>query len=262
MKDIAKARVQLDQSHNKQLADRRKTFFQQLMRFRALQDTYMPGVRMLVNLDEEEAAVRGTPILAEAVKLWLPSQISGEMRASVGRPTLYEMEASLRRAQLSTSLHHLRIRLHAKRHLIMFRNAYLRGQRKTGRARSLIDSVSDKVDGLARKYREARAALVCLVGESSCGEFHSLNKEDVTMRYVQDHDAKAARRLAKIAGRPTQNMTMGDVCEDEADKEGAEGAEERGASRRTMSWIWTAQGAPEESDEYLHESEWCQYSMP
>ncbi len=153
----------------------------------------------------------------------------------------------------------LRLRLHTKCHFIMFQKVYLRGQRKTSCGRTLIDLVSDLVDVQARKYCQARQALLHLVGEEGCGEFRALEKEDVRLRYVQDHDAKAARRLAKLAGRQTAGMLMEanigseDDSDSEDDTHHVEGAEERGSSRQTLSWIWTAQGAPDDYDEYLHD---------
>ncbi|KAF9017052.1 hypothetical protein BDZ89DRAFT_890607, partial [Hymenopellis radicata] len=101
----------------------------------------------------------------EAVRLWLPSEIPADSRAGIGKPGLYEAEAVLRRVQCSSALETLRLRLHTKCHFIMFRNTYMRGQRKTSRARTLIDSVSDGVDSMARKYHRAREALFWLGGE-------------------------------------------------------------------------------------------------
>ncbi len=82
-----------------------------------------------------------------------------------------------------------------------------------------------------------------MVGEEGCGEFRALEKEDVRLQYVQDHDAKAARCLAKLAGCQTAGMLMGANIGSEDDSDGkddtrhVEGAEERGSSRQTLSWI-------------------------
>ncbi|KAF8888005.1 hypothetical protein CPB85DRAFT_1258228 [Mucidula mucida] len=116
---------------------------------------------------------------------------------------------------------------------------YLQGQQKTSCGRTLIDS--------ARKYCQARQALLQLVGEEGCGEFRALEKED------------AARCLAKLAGCQTAGMLMGANIGSKDDSDGeddtchVEGAEERGSSRQTLSWIWTAQGAPDDNNEYLHD---------
>lgn len=196
----------------------------------------MPGARELIN---EESGATTEEVPAEQVRLFLPSGIPETMRSSIGKRKLYEAEAQLRRAACSSALMSLRLRLHTKRHLIMFRNAFLRGQRKTGHARTMIDAVSDRVDALSNAYRSSQVALKALEGPEGCGAYRTLEAGDVTLRYVQDHDGKAARRLAKIAGRPTQVMNEGTSLDDED----GNGAEERGSSKRTLSWIWTA-GCP------------------
>ncbi len=141
----------------------------------------MPGVCTLIDADEEVAAGRDTLTLAEAVRLWMPSEIPASAQASIGTPQLYTIKETLRRCHCSQALDMLRLRLHTKRHFIMFRKVYLRGQRKTSCGRTLIDSVSDSVDVQARKYRQARQALLQLVGEEGCGEFRALEKEDVRL---------------------------------------------------------------------------------
>ncbi|KAF9001442.1 hypothetical protein BDZ89DRAFT_929683, partial [Hymenopellis radicata] len=240
--NMLKARVRLEGDRARVLEGWRKSFWKGLMRFRAMQETYMSGVRVLIDADEEAAAAAGRPIPAEEIRLWMPSDIPPSSREYIGNRRLYEIEAALRRCRCSEALQLLRLRLHTKRHFVMFRKVYLRGQKKTTRGRTLIDSISDSVDVEARKYRQSRQALFQLLGEEGCGEFRKLEREDVRLRYVQDHDARAARRLAKLAGRATQGMMQGVNI------------------RQTLSWIWTAQGAPDDTEEYLHECvrvEWC-----
>ncbi|KAF9005771.1 hypothetical protein BDZ89DRAFT_1049014 [Hymenopellis radicata] len=193
-----------------------------------VRETYMAGVRIFVDVDEHAATARGTPTVTEAVRLWMPSEIPESARATIGNAQLYEVEATLRRSQF-----------------------YMRGQQKSSRSQTLIDSVSDSVNAEARRYRQARLVLLQLVSEEGCGEFRNLEKEDVRLRYVQDHDAKAARRLAKLAGRPTPGMLQGfNIGSDSEDDSDGDPTLVEG----------TAQEAPSEDDEYLHDSvrmEWC-----
>jgi hypothetical protein len=246
-------RVNLTPGKEEKVQERRTEFFKSLGPFRVLQATFMPVVSQLVSEEEEERKGATQPVLAENVVLWLPSQIPWSRRGTC-RPSLFTMEEALRRAQCYESLDRVRLRLHARAHLVRFRNKNATGQKKILRARTLIDGVSDRIDAIARKYRDAQVALVRLVGEENAGGYKTLQPDDLTSRWVEDYNATRARRLSKIMGRESRLVPRTEenaANEYEAD---VNGSEKRGASRRKMSWIWTAIGAPDTSnDEYLHE---------
>lgn len=92
--------------------------------------------------------------------------------------------------------------------------------------------------------------------------FRPLADSDVQTKYVFDHDGQAARRLAKLtqhSSRRRIQTTFVRVDDDEADVAGEtviDGAWLAGSSRQRMSWIWTAQGAPDvQDDQFLHDCE-------
>ncbi|KAJ7435372.1 hypothetical protein B0H11DRAFT_1756196, partial [Mycena galericulata] len=160
-----------------------------------------------------------------------------EPRLRVGR---------LRAAQCSNALVKLRARLHAKRHLIIFRNDNVAGQVTATKAATLIEQIGEQVNECAEKYRPGRRALIALRGAEACAvEFPELRPADVQLDGdAGESDAAVRKKLAMIgAGR------------------GARAPRDApGMSKRLMSWIWTAPGALGDEEERLHESirvEWA-----
>ncbi|KAF8997031.1 hypothetical protein BDZ89DRAFT_970727, partial [Hymenopellis radicata] len=251
---MLKARAKLSAADTDKVQARRRTLLRSLQKFRELQAIHMPNVSELVLRADNPA---GEPVLAENIKLWMPSDVPAEDRDSMVKPYLLRMETLLQREHCSSALLKMRLKLHAKNHIIRFRDKNVTGQKRSTRARTLIDRVSDQVDLFAAQYRCAQGALTSLVGSGGVGEFRVLTQEDISSKFVEDHNAKAARRLARISGRESRLRPA------QADAEDADsyGAEARGGSRRKLSWIWTAAGTPDAStEEYLYESvrvEWC-----
>ncbi|KAF9014796.1 hypothetical protein BDZ89DRAFT_1220444 [Hymenopellis radicata] len=261
-------RVDLTATKETKIQEQRTAFFKHLKPFRNLQLKFMPTVEELLEDEEDDRDPDADPVAAENVKLYLPSDVMNVEGASCPA-RMKTIETQLRKAQCSEALMTLRLRLHAKSHVIKFRNSFVTGQKRGSRARTVIDTISDRVDAIAAKYRQSRAALRALVGEAGCGSYFELKPEDVSMKFVIDANAKGARRLARIQGRQArQSLQAIDDAAMEAETteaallEGQEntGAEQRGSSRRKLSWIWTVAGGPDGDDEYLHESvriEWC-----
>jgi hypothetical protein len=83
------------------------------------------------------------PPKAEAVRLWLPSDLDQATQLNGCAAGLVDMEAELRQAQCSDSLDRIRSHLHAKHHLINRRNQNVTGQNQSTRARTLIERVGD-----------------------------------------------------------------------------------------------------------------------
>lgn len=113
----------------------------------------MPNAIKMLKAAEKAATTRTTPVEAEAIKLWLPSDIPSDKRAIGFKPSVFPTEVALRRSQCSTALVTLRARLHAKGYLIRFRNSNLVGQQKTTKARGLIDDMSRKITSSKVKYQ-------------------------------------------------------------------------------------------------------------
>ncbi|KAK7022477.1 CxC2 domain-containing protein [Favolaschia claudopus] len=216
-----------------------------ISKFCTLQRIYMPGAAAALEEHEAQRDTDAPPPKAELVKLFMPSEMvqrSGSARdphhGSI--PGLSDMESKLRVAQCENSLASLRSRLHAKRHLISFRNANITGQVPSTRARALIEEVGERVESYAGRYRQGRAALVALKGNAAYPHLRELRPEDVQLDGdAEESDTSARKKLAMLgSGRGARAPRNAP-----------------GTSKRVMSWIWTAPGALEEA--MMHE---CWYS--
>lgn len=234
---------------------------------------------------EDAATKKGTartPTLPEDVKLWLPSEIPEESRA-LYNPALFAASRRLRSLQCSENLDAVRIRLYTLAHILRFKNKNLVTQKTLTRAKGLLDEAQARLASAVCKYRAAYKAYVSLVGVKEARPFRRLRKEDITTKFFVDYKADAARRLTKLVNSssrrrirapPGQGLNEEDVempslaDPDEDDYEGigedlleelAEAGKKgvRGGSKRMMSWIWTANGAPDEDEEtLLHDGEY------
>ncbi|KAJ6557474.1 hypothetical protein B0H19DRAFT_1261098 [Mycena capillaripes] len=212
-----------------------------IAKFRALQKIYMPGAaRALTDAEAERDPDLVAP-RPEKIKLWMPSQMDSQAESATrGCVTgLPEMEAKLRVGQCNNSLVSLRSRLHAKRHLIGFRNANVTGQIQATKARMLITQVGERADWYADEYRRGRTAVVVLKGAAAYPHLRQLKPDDVHLDGdAGESDAAAWKKLGMIsAGRGARVPRNAP-----------------GTSKRVMSWIWTAPGALGNEEERLHES--------
>ncbi|KAJ6557792.1 hypothetical protein B0H19DRAFT_946380, partial [Mycena capillaripes] len=210
-------------------------------KFCVLQKIYMPGAaRALADTEAERDPDLAAP-RPEKIKLLMPSQMDvQEESATRGCVTgLPEMEAKLRVGQCNNSLVSLRSRLHAKRHLIGFRNANVTGQVQATKAQMLITQVGERADWYADRYWRGRTAVVALKGAVAYPHLRQLKPDDVQLDGdAGESDAAAWKKLGMInAGRG--------ACAPRNTP---------GTSKRVMSWIWTAPGMLENEEERLHES--------
>lgn len=212
-----------------------------IKKFRSLQQIYMPGaLSALEELDADRDADAVLPKV-ERVKLFMPSEMTPEHSNDnvCGCITgLLDMETKLRVAQCENSLASLRSRLHAKHHLLGFRNANIIGQVQSTKARMLIDQVGERVESYANRYRRGYSALVALKGAEAYPHLRLLKPEDVQLDGdAGDSDAAARKKLAMIGSGHGKRVPRNAP----------------GMSRRVMSWIWTVRGALDDDEGCLHE---------
>ncbi|KAJ6452140.1 hypothetical protein C8R47DRAFT_1204389 [Mycena vitilis] len=222
----------------------RLTTLKKIATFRKLQAVYMPGAALVMEADEARRDSDSAAPRAENIKLYMPSDLK-EGRDAACTKGLPEMEAKMRDAQCGAALALMRGRLHAKRHLITFRNENVTGQITSTKARTLIGQVGDRVNLAAEKYRKGRAALVALKGANHAPHYRELRDSDIQLQGENaetDHAAK--KKLAMIsAGRGARAPRNAP-----------------GESRRVMSWIWTVKAGSGDEEQDLHESvrvEWA-----
>ncbi|KAK7000623.1 CxC2 domain-containing protein [Favolaschia claudopus] len=215
------------------LQEWRHSLLVKIAKFRTLQQIYMPGAAAVLERLESTRDPDLPPPKAEMVKVLMPSETTPNNCI----PGLADMEVRLRAAQCHNSLDSLRSRLHAKRHLIGFRNANIIGQVQSTKARTLIEEIGERIESHANRYRRGREALVGLQVIDEYPELRVLNPEDVQLDGdAGESDGAARKKLAMIgAGRGARAPRN-----------------EPGTSRRVMSWIWTAPGSLDEP--MMHES--------
>ncbi|KAJ7740757.1 hypothetical protein DFH07DRAFT_698699, partial [Mycena maculata] len=218
----------------------RITLLQKIGRFRKLQAIWMPGAARAILADEEKRDEDSLPLRAEHIKLYMPHELPADDRAQGCVKGLADMEARLCAAQCASALTTLRGRLHAKRHLITFRNENLTGQVQTTKAHTLIGQVSDRVNASAAKYRKGREALVALKTNSFAPHFRELRDDDIRLDGDNgESDSAAKKKLAMISSghgtRAPRNAP--------------------GQSKRVMSWIWTTTAGSGDKEKDLHDCE-------
>ncbi|KAJ7787972.1 hypothetical protein B0H14DRAFT_2398922 [Mycena olivaceomarginata] len=106
----------------------------------------MPGAARALEAAEGERDVDVPPPKAEAVKLFMPSEMTPDNNNDTLRGSvlgLVDMEAKLQVTQCDNSLASLRSRLHAKHHLITFSNSNVTGQVQSTKACTLIEQVRE-----------------------------------------------------------------------------------------------------------------------
>ena len=150
--------------------ERRGALLHQIKKWRELQAVYMPGVLDASASDPESSRWAK----AESIKLWLPSQLeSADERTSICMPGLINSEKDLRFGQLQDSLDGLRKARRVRRGLVMFHKVQLagEGQKTQTKSRTILQTVQDRIDKFAQRYRVAREALLQL---DPCGDWEEL----------------------------------------------------------------------------------------
>lgn len=118
----------------------------------------MPGVALL-RAKETGNATR--TIDAEHLSLHLPSALV-DVTNIILSPVLRDIELRLRHAQANDALEQMRRHLRARSRLYNVKDRDVRGQRYNTRARTYINTLQDKIDSDAARYRLAHQALLAL----------------------------------------------------------------------------------------------------
>ncbi|KAG1884765.1 hypothetical protein F4604DRAFT_1878697 [Suillus subluteus] len=133
-----------------------------------MQELYMPS---LSALRVSESSVSGSVTAApEAIKLWLPSQIS---RNAPCNSRLQAIEWKLQYAQGHDALRSLRSNLRAQTAILKYKDRNLRGQGANTRARNTLKAVEARIEAAASTYEYAHKALVVLSPRVNQTGWHS-----------------------------------------------------------------------------------------
>jgi hypothetical protein len=201
----------------------------------------MPAAVQELEDEEEERDPDSLPPAPEYIKLWMPSELKERQRETGCTKGLARQEATLREAQCRNALDLLRTRLHAKRHMLLYRGQFV-GQKGGTRSHTLVGQIGERVDAIAAKYRRGRGALAQLKGEAYCDglNLRELTAADVKLDEEQESDAVARQRLAKIGSSRKRHRNEPTLS----------------SKKKHFSWIWTVNGGPEADEEGMHECKW------
>lgn len=203
-----------------------------------MQRIYIPHAATCIFAEDEVRRLKDLPHpVAEAVRLWMPSDLPADAQRTGCIANLPAMELKLRVAQCDEALDSIRAHLHAKKHLINRRNKNVTGQKKSTRSRTLIGRVGDRVTMQFLKYTRAREALFALGGVEEFGTRFKvlLHAHLVLDGEEQQADHEASRRMNRAGGggpRSSKKQATVDPSE----------------SRRETSWIWFAGDIPGDRD--------------
>ncbi|KAF7317925.1 CxC2 domain-containing protein [Mycena kentingensis (nom. inval.)] len=203
------------------LRRQRRALNMSIQRVRSLQATYMPcALKYLESLNLAQDTV------AELVPILPPSGLPHAMRSDGGCWNgLVELERSLRDAQCGSALLGLRIQLHVKQRLLLYKRHHSRHQGANTRSRALVSRNETKILCHADKYQAARRAMVSIEGgEEASVSWPMLLKDHI--RCMDDSDVVSESRPDVFGSRASRETVM-----------------VSGESRRVISWIWRMTGS-------------------
>ena len=168
--------------------------------------------------------------LPEDTKLFLPSELPPTALAGC-TDDLANIEERLRDAQLYDSLDKLRVQLHIKSRMLIFKGRNIRNQKPNLRAQRHLTVNESKIKIFAEKYRAAWRAKSVLAGEGRWQlTWKVLQREDVRTMSIEDDPVNRNAAEANAALRSKVNKKRKMLSE----------------GRRKTSWIWLAAGTEEE----------------
>ncbi|KAJ7025067.1 hypothetical protein C8F04DRAFT_1269674 [Mycena alexandri] len=180
--------------------ERRLAFMVKLAKFRKLQAIFTLGALRTMEVDEAGLDVEALDVKAEAIKLYMPSELSAVEREVGCLNNVVELEVRLRENQCQNALVQLRGHLHSKRHLIGFRNTHVSGQVKATKARTLIAQVGERAEACANKYSQGRLALTRLCGADFTPHLKVMKSADITLDGEEESSDTAARKKLAMIG--------------------------------------------------------------
>jgi hypothetical protein len=225
--------------------ERRVSIRKKIQHFRELQIDYMPGLRSV--LSNPNILDDSPDILAECIRLHLPSELSTSNRDCACADGIADIEARIRHADTSEALDDLRRYLRTRTFLNKWRVKNVSGQHQSTRTRGLQHTVDLRVHSAKTRYRHSRNACLVLKGHGDWErELKELKDEDVRAlneRTLTEHEKDDRVR----------RMAMGTLMDDDS-REGVAVTGALGEGRRTLSWIWFTVGDDENSPD-MHEGE-------
>lgn len=231
--------------------ERRIALRKKIQHFRELQDTYMPGLRNV--LQNPEVLNDSADVLAEHVRLYLPSELSSSDRDRACIRGICDVEARVRHADTSEALDDLRRYLRTRTYLNKWRVKNISGQHRLTRTRALQHRVDVNVHTAKTRYRRSRKALLTLQGhgqwEETLKELHDEDVRALNERTLTQHE-KDEREHRIATGHGTADDS----------REGVVVTGALGEGKRTLSWIWLTVNGADSSPE-MHEGPFSEIGL-
>ncbi|KAI5897299.1 uncharacterized protein SCHCODRAFT_02489565 [Schizophyllum commune H4-8] len=205
--------------------NRRRAFLTKKDNFEQLQKLYMPGAQAWIESSEADSQ---RAIDAEQMNLYMPSDLPSNIRRMSCAEGLPEKELKLRVAQARDFLDAIRRKLHAKQYHIVWRNENATGQKKSTRARQLLETLQNKINLDAVGYRHAREAILALRGVLDAPDFPPLLASDLRLEGEEEEPDAASISAIARAGQVNRPQHI-----------------HVSTGTQRMSWIWTATGLPD-----------------
>lgn len=237
----------------------------------------MPRVSFIIAPEDTPTADNDTTRTPEAIRLYMPSDIQEDLRATYCDPVLLQMEADIRYACATEALQDLRRHLHLRVYMNQLKIKNVTGQKGNTRARGLQETIDRKVGDAADRYRVARRAYMALKGPEAPGmnKLRELKAGDViglgerAQRELMRRQDEALRKrvgrpvvpstttsstgaTTEPSGPPAPDATPLDLASSDRaiDTEDTRGrAAASGESRHKVSWIWTMGGLEDVEEE-------------
>lgn len=239
------------------LIERRTSLLKRIQRFRDTQRLYMPGLNPQQMAHLQRSALRNNArasVHVEDSVLFMPSDLSDELRRHHCSPGLATMEDRLRYAEAYESLDRLRHHLRNRTFTNKFKVKNVTGQKNNTRSREVQHRIDDKVKAAQLQYCRARWALIVLRGAGDWevalpvlnpGDVRALNERQLTEQEKDDERRVRAKRGAHVG------TTDDDEEEDLQDIRVIAKPAEVGEGERRPSWIWFQTSASEDMDDPL-----------
>jgi hypothetical protein len=196
---------------------------------------------------------------AEQVPLFLPSALTAEQRMVEPVKGLAIIEDSLRDAQCSMSLVHLRNQLHIKSGLLTYKRIQSRHQGANTRSRTIVARNESKIRLHSEKYQMAWEAKRLLAnGSASEVGWRRLRKEDIRcMEDAEELKSAADKRKAQLERRLRREDDLWSQGElpPTTEEHQEHAAARSGENTREVSWIWREAGTSG-TDVELEEGKW------
>jgi hypothetical protein len=209
-----------------------------IQHLRTLQTEFMSGLRSVLRTP---TVLDDSPdILAENVRLYLPSELSSADRNQACTTVVADAEARIRHADALEALDDLCRYLHTHTCLNKWRVKNITGQHQSTRTRALQHRINIKVQAAKTHYWHACNALLIIhgPGEWECtlqvlhdGDVRALNERELTLQEKEQRDFRTAH-----GNRMADDLREGVAVEGTL-----------GEGQRTLSWIWLTVSTDENS---------------